>query len=154
MNDRKQSELPEAVTVSRMAEMCGLSRQRFHELIGTVFPYPVYKVSNHRPIYVREQIEVCLEVRRIGKAYYTSEPVIFYQRKKRGQRRKLVTNQTSENGRYEDLVAGLRSLGLTDVDEGRVADAIRELHPTGNENVEFGEVLREVFLHLKRQKSA
>ena len=82
MADTKASELKEAVTVSEMATMCGLSRQRFHELIGTVFPYPVYLLSNRRPIYDRKLQEVCLSVRRTGRSI-NGDPVIFYQRRSR-----------------------------------------------------------------------
>ena len=55
-----------AVSVSKMAQMVGLGRARFYQLIGSAFPFPVYNVSNHRPIYVEELQKICLEIRRSG----------------------------------------------------------------------------------------
>ena len=35
-----QNETKKAVTVAEMARMCGLSRSRFYQLIGSAFPQP------------------------------------------------------------------------------------------------------------------
>src|SRR6202521_3669747 len=53
-----------AVTVAEMARMCGLSRARFYQLIGSAFPWPVYNVATKRPFFDEEAQRICLEVRR------------------------------------------------------------------------------------------
>ena len=55
---------------------------------------------------------------------------------------------------HADLLDGLRSLGLTTVTAAQVTSVSEELYPSGTVGVDQGEVLRAVFLHLKRQNSA
>ena len=141
MTDRNASELKEAVTVSEMAAICDLSRQRFHELIGTVFPFPVYLLSNRRPIYDRKLQEVCLRVRRTGRSI-NGDPVIFYQRRSRPKA------PMTGNGKHADLIKGLESLGLTRLDERHVGQIVQELFSEGTAEVDSGEVIRQVFLRL------
>ena len=73
-------EIKQAVTVSEMARMCGLSRARFYQLIGTAFPYPVYSVSTRRPFFDQELQKVCLEVRRRN-CGIDGKPILFYSRR-------------------------------------------------------------------------
>lgn len=40
-----------AVSISEMARMVGLSRQRFHHLKGTTFPEPMRDPEYNRPLY-------------------------------------------------------------------------------------------------------
>src|SRR3954452_20763250 len=76
----EQKETKAAVTVAEMARMCGLSRSRFYQLIGTAFPEPERYPETGRPVYTEAQQEVCLEVRRrnLGIA---GNPVLFYARR-------------------------------------------------------------------------
>jgi hypothetical protein len=53
-----------AVSISEMARMVGLSRQRFHQLKGTTFPEPMRDPETNRPFYDEELQQLCLEVRR------------------------------------------------------------------------------------------
>ena len=56
-----------AATVTEVAAMCQLSRSRFYELVRAgVFPEPVQNGATKAPIYVRERIEKCLEIRQTG----------------------------------------------------------------------------------------
>ena len=153
MNDKIPQKA--VVTVSEMAQMCHLSRARFYELMNKgVFPQPVYLVTNHRPVYDAELQEVCLDVRRRGVGV-NGQAVLFYTRKKLPER----TPKSPRNGKpksppnssHVDLVNGLRALGLTATDE-QVGAAIGELFPAGIDGVDEGEVMREVFLHLRQQE--
>jgi hypothetical protein len=143
------------ITVSEMAEMCNLSRARFYELMNKgIFPAPVYLVTNHRPVYDAELQNVCLDVRRRGIGV-NGQAVLFYARKKLPER----TPKTPRNGKpkpptnsiYVDLLNGLRALGLTPTDQ-QVEAAIGELFPAGIDGVDEGELMREVFLHLRQQE--
>jgi hypothetical protein len=52
------------------------------------------------------------------------------------------------------LVDGLNALGLTTATAAKVQRVAEELYPKGTAAIDQGEVLRVVFLHLKRQNSA
>src|SRR5271170_126029 len=68
------------VTVAEMARMCGLSRSRFYQLIGSAFPQPERQPETSRPIYTEELQKVCLEVRRRN-CGIDGKPVLFYARR-------------------------------------------------------------------------
>jgi hypothetical protein len=146
-----------AVTVAEMARMVGLSRARFYQLLGTAFPFPVYHVATRRPAYVEEQQRVCLEVRRRN-CGIDGKPVMFYARridhvpaKPMSRNLKPKIKPTEPHG---DIAAGLRSLGMASVSSADVGSAIKLLFPAGVKETAPGEVIRAVFLHLKRQNSA
>ena len=50
------------VSVLEMASMVGLSRQRFYQLMGSAFPWPLYSTTTKRPFYSEEMQRICLEV--------------------------------------------------------------------------------------------
>jgi len=144
------------VTVAEMARMCGLSRSRFYQLIGTAFPQPERQPETNRPIYTEELQKVCLEVRRRN-CGIDGKPVLFYARRfgttqatPRPLKPKLEPKSKDESA----LVDGLNSLGLTTVKAAQIQRVTEELFPQGTERIDQGEVLRAVFLHLKRQNSA
>lgn len=134
------------VTVAEMARMVGLSRQRFYQLLGTTFPHPLYDVTTRRPFYPEEQQRVCLEVRRRN-CGIDGKPILFYSSRLPSAPRK---EKPASGKDMAALVDGLNSLGLT-ATAAQVEKATKELFPQGIEGIEEGEVLRAVFLHLKRQ---
>jgi hypothetical protein len=52
------------------------------------------------------------------------------------------------------LVDGLNALGLTTATAAQVQRVTEELFPKGTAGIDQGEVLRAVFLHLKRKNTA
>ena len=52
---------------------------------------------------------------------------------------------------YAGLLTGLRSLGMADVNEERVESLVLSLFPGGTNGHDLGEVIRSVFLELKKQ---
>jgi hypothetical protein len=142
------------VSVSEMARQCGLSRSRFYQLVGTTFPFPVYDVASHRPCYTEELQQVCLDVRRHN-CGIDGKAVMFYA-KRIGTtpplKRRRNTAPSKDSG-HSDRVDGLRALGLTTT-AAQVAAAVKDLFPEGIAKVDCSEVLRAVFLHIKRQNSA
>jgi hypothetical protein len=134
--------------------MVGLSRTRFYELMGTIFPCPVYDLATRRPFYPCELQQACLEVRRTN-CGIDSKPVLFYRRQGAvlaaapGQSRRKPMPADS---RYHGLVEGLRSLGLASVTTAQVQAAVQELSLAGAKD--HGEVLRLLFLHLRRQDTS
>jgi hypothetical protein len=147
-----QSEKKIAVTVAEMVKMLGLGRTRFYELMQAgIFPPPVYRISNRRPIYTDELQAVCLEVRRQNRGI-NGQPVVFNVRRHRPsgettQGRKVKPKATE---RHAGLMDALRSLGLSARVE-QVEAAISDLYPNGVENVDPTQLIKTVFLYIRRQ---
>ena len=146
-------ETKSVVSVAEMAKLVGLSRQRFYQLLGTTFPYPMYWVATRRPFYTEEMQKICLEVRRRN-CGINGKPVLFYSNgyPPRPQKPKAKSKSPRKKRRYVGLIDGLAALGLP-VKEERAAAAVKQLFPNGVDGKDEGEVLREVFLYLKRQDS-
>jgi hypothetical protein len=133
--------------------MVGLSRSRFYQLIGTAFPQPERQEGTGRPIYTEEQQQVCLEVRRRN-CGIDGKPILFYVRRigtppptSKAPKPKLESKSKDVSG----LVEGLNALGLTTATGAQVEQVTKQLFPEGTSGLDQGEVLRTVFLHLKRK---
>jgi hypothetical protein len=152
----EQNETKAVVTVAEMARMVGLSRSRFYQLVGTVFPQPDRQPGTNRPIYTKELQKVCLEVRRRN-CGIDGKPVLFYSRRPTSASARPKTPKTKLAPKGKDvaaLVDGLNALGLTTATAAQIQRVTEELFPGGSENMDQRQVLRAVFLHLKRQNSA
>lgn len=136
------------VSVAEMARMVGLSRSRFYQLVGTTFPFPLYDVATRRPFYDEELQQVCLDVRRRNVGI-DGKPMFFHCRGGNAPMPKR-TPKTAKPNQYVDLREGLEALGLTATVE-QVAVSMRFLYPNGVGFATEDDVLRTVFLHLKRQ---
>jgi hypothetical protein len=136
------------VTVAEMARMLGLSRSRFYQLVGTTFPFPIYDVKTRRPYFNEELQQACLDVRRRN-CGVDGKPVFFYCRGGGSSSAKKKPKAAKPN-QYADLIDGLQALGLTTTAE-QVAVSMRFLYPAGVGAATENDVLRTVFLHLKRQ---
>ena len=121
--------------------------------MGTTFPYPFYNVKTRRPFYPAELQQVCLEVRRRN-CGIDGKPVMFYCTGHRPRVQKPVRKRksTAKTKRYAGLIEGLTALGLP-ATERQVSEAVKQLFPKGIDGADEAEVLRAVFLHLKRQDS-
>jgi hypothetical protein len=141
------------VTVVEMARMVRLSRQRLYQLMGTAFPYPLYDTGTRRPFYPADLQQVCLDVRRRN-CGIDGKPVMFYATGHQPRQQKPVGKRKppARKRRYEGLIGGLTALGLV-VSQKQVAEAVKRLFPKGVEGKDQGEVLKAVFLFLKRQNS-
>jgi len=145
-----------AVSVSEMARMVGLSRARFYQLLGEgVFPKPKYDPSTKRPYFDEEAQAECIEVkkRNVG---INGKVVIFYASRhpligqpKRPAKPKTKPKPTSQ---YADLIDSLACLGMS-ATSPQVETAIAECFPEGIQKLESGEVVRAIFLQLKRKES-
>jgi hypothetical protein len=146
----------QAISVAEMARQVGLSRARFYQLIGTAFPCPVYDVATRRPYYPADLQAVCLEVRHRN-CGIDGKPVLFYARRTAiapAAHKRVVKRPARTNNQCSDLLDGLRSLGLMDVTAAQVAGTMKELYPFGVRDLDEGEVLRNVFLAMKRRDTA
>jgi hypothetical protein len=145
-----------AVTVAEMARMIGLSRARFYQLLGTTFPFPVHDVVTRRPFYTEEQQRICMEVRRRNSGI-DGRPILFYSCRPTvpvSSRKRRAKTATDNNGPgHASIIEALRGLGLA-VTKDQVAAVLKSAFPTGIEGIEEGEVIRRLFLEIRRQNSA
>ena len=148
-----------AISVKEMAQMCGLSRQRFGQLVKAgVFPAPLRDEGSGRPYYPPELQQVCLEVRRKN-CGVNGRIVLFYSvstpaAPKATRPRPAAKPKAPVLDRHADLLDGLHGLGLTTATGGQVGEALAHLYPGGTASVDPGQVLRAVFLHLRGKNSA
>jgi len=146
-----------AVSKSEMARMVGLSRTRFRQLVDQgVFSQPVHDIRTKRPFYTEELQRACLEVRRKN-CGINGQAVLFYARRgsvSTSAPKKRTTTKKSTTNKHTDLIDGLTALGLPSVTTAQVDQSLRELFPAGTADVPQEEVLRAVFVHLKRQDSS
>jgi hypothetical protein len=141
------------VTVAEMARMVGLSRARFYQLIGTAFPWPLYDIVTRRPHFTEEMQQVCLEVRRRN-CGVDGKPIMFYARRWSNPS-VTVSSRTKKASPpkvdvHAELVDAIRSLGLTTT-SAQVSEAVMQLFPMGTTNTDQGEIIRAIFVHLKRR---
>ena len=152
-----------AVSVSQMAKMLELSRGRLYELIdkGVFYP-PVYGITNRRPFFPQDTQEANLRVRadQIGA---NGQFVLFYEHRPRQYRRQPHSTTANrrqgnaaprQNNVTSSLMSGLRSLGMADVNVAQVGQALAECYPNGTEEADDSTVLRTVYRHLRRARTA
>ncbi len=155
----------EAVSVTGMARMVGLSRARFYQLMREgVFPLPSRQDETGRPFFNREQQERCLEVRRMNRGV-NGQVILFYAmrvptvvsaarppRRESRSRQRRVSNQPSRDPIMVELHHGLTQLGLTVGDRDIRAALVAE-YPDGHDGVDSADLLRSVFARLSRRDS-
>lgn len=158
------------VTIVEMARLVGLSRTRFRQLVAVgVFPSPKRNAETGRPYFDADGQAACLSVR-AKNCGINGQPVLFYSRRMvpqpspaarrplsaqsgKPRQRKTTAPPASGRGEVAVLVDGLRQLGLSDVNEQKVADALRVCFPGGTEGKPSNEVLLAVFRRLMRRDS-
>jgi hypothetical protein len=156
MYETNETQTKAVVSVAEMARTIGLSRARFYQLIGSTFPPPLYTEATKRPYYDERLQTVCLDVRRRN-CGIDGKPVLFYSRRPLGAPipgRKPRKAAAANDDRNADLLDGLKGLGLAAVTAAQVGEAVKQLYPNGMEQVSRGEVLRAVFLHLRRRNTS
>jgi hypothetical protein len=146
-------EFKAAVTVAEMARMCSLSRSRFYQLIGTALPQP-NRDENGRPYYDADQQQVCLGVRRRN-CGIDGRPILFYAPRHCAPitSPKKAKAKPAPSNPHAEIIEGVRALGVGMATTSQVDVAISQLFPNGVAGVDVGQVIREVFLSIKRQDS-
>ena len=84
------------------------------------------------------------------------KPILFYATRHplgvKSAPMKKPKAEAKPKNQYADLLAGLRSLGL-EITAAQVEPVVKELFPVGIQNLDSGEVIRGVFLRIKRQNT-
>lgn len=150
-----------AISITTMASRCGLSRARFYELIAAgIMPQPCYCLHTRRPLYPRELIDACLQVRssNIGANgryilfYNRQQPVPMESVSTRPRRQRRTNPALDEN--IASLREGLASLGMVSVSDGQIATALASAFPAGTNGLDQGTVLASVFRLLRSPQTA
>lgn len=154
-NSNNSAETKAGISIKEMASLCGLSRQRFMQLVKVgVFPAPLYAVATKRPFYDALMQQTCLEVRRRN-CGINGKVVMFYARRSSAPAStapdKAKKPKPTKDNRFADILDGLRGLGLVTATTAQVAKAVGELFPGGTGTTDPGEVIRAVFLHIRRK---
>jgi hypothetical protein len=154
MSANLETQTKAIVTIAEMARMLGLSRARLYQLQRSCsLPSPVYDITTHRPVYVEEQQRICLEVRRRN-CGIDGKPILFYaHRSPAPAKARPIKIAPKSNRDISGLVEGLNALGLTTTTAAQIEKVTKELFPNGTGGIIQSEVLRAVFLHLKRNNS-
>lgn len=141
-----------AISVSEMARMLSMSRARFYQLMNNgVFPKPLIEVSTSRPYFDEQLQETCLNVRRRN-CGVNGRPVMFYPIRQAVSVsiKPTMKNKTVAKEKHTELIESLSCLGLT-VNGPQVEAALTECYPTGIADTDQGNIVRQLFLYLKRQ---
>lgn len=139
-----QVRLKAAVSVTAMARLVGLSRSRFYDYVRrNVFPQPVYSLATRRPFYTADMQQEILSVRQTGIGC-NGAYVLFYEK----QPRPVGSSRRTEPA--NELIEGLKSLGLTNITVAQVNAAIAAAFPKGVDGIDEAVVLRTVYRHLRR----
>lgn len=145
-----------AVSVSEMARSVGLSRARFYQLIrrGT-FPPPDKEAVTGRPCYFEEGQRQVMDVRRRN-CGIDGKPILFYARRRDfgASKRPSKPKLESKSKDVSALIDGLNALGLTTATAAQVQSVIEQLYPGGTGGMDQGEVLKAVFLEIRRRNSS
>jgi hypothetical protein len=144
-----------AISIKDCAALCGLSRQRFMQLVKSgVFPTPLIDKATKRPYFTDDMQAQCLEVRKKNMGI-NGKVVMFYSRRPNTtpMTPKEKKPKDKPTDRHTEIVDGLKALGLVTVTTTQVAEAVKELFPKGISAVEQGEVIRAVFVYIHRKNS-
>jgi len=144
------SELRDAMSIAETARLIQMSRSRFHQLIGTVFPEPL-RDAKGRPYYTRQDQQIIVEIRRRNVGV-NGQPILF---RATGMRTASAPRKPKEIKPKEDhreVLVAVRELGLTQASIKDVDECVRSLFPDGK-MPEQEDIIRRVFLSLNSRFS-
>lgn len=131
-----------------MSEICEFSRSRWYELVEAgIFPPPVMISPLKRPIYDRDLIAKCLEIKKTGVGF-NGQPVVWNRKNQKGVRK---PQQKPSTPHTTEICEAIKALGLnTNVQS--VTEVLLDLYPDGFEGHDRGEVIRNAFLKLQGKR--
>jgi hypothetical protein len=137
------------VSVTDMAKLVGLSRQRFNQLVRQgVFPAADRDETSGRPFYNADKQQQCLLVRQTHTGI-NGRPILFYSRR-RDTGTKRSSSKPSAPKVDTTIIQQLAELGVN-VTMKEVETASATVFPAGTISIAHGMVLKSLFLHFRRK---
>ncbi len=156
MNDEKTPKYRQVYSVSSMAMSLQMSRSRFYQCMSAgYFLKPKYTEDTNRPYFTSDMAQRNMEVKRTNVGV-NGRICIFYgprNIKPSSKQRTISKKKSVAQDKYSDLIEGLKSLGLIDVPPKKVESALQACFPDGVQNEDEGQVLKTIYLFIKRQNS-
>jgi hypothetical protein len=148
------NEYRDAMNIAETARLIHMSRSRFNQLLGTVFPLPK-RDDQGRPYFDREQQMQIVEIRRTNKGM-DGRPILF---RASGSRSSMPTKpRTKAPGTpkqdHTELLNAIRALGLEGATRKDIEQCLSHLFPEGRLPTDQGDLIRQVFLSIKSRFSA
>jgi DNA-binding transcriptional MerR regulator len=148
MSDIRKS----VVSITDMAKLVGLSRQRFCQLMRQgVFPPPDRDEVSGRPYYNSEKQQQCLVVRQTNTGI-NGTSILFYA-KRRDTGAKRVSTQAKSRKADATIIQQLSELGVH-VTMRDVEAATATLFPGGTISIAPETHLKSLFLHFRSKNRA
>ena len=148
------NEYREAMNVAETARLISMSRSRFNQLLGTVFPLP-QRDEHGRPYFDHAQQMQIVEIRRTNKGL-DGRPILFRATGARSSTtwKPRTTSPSTPKKDHTDLLNAVRSLGLERATRKDIEQSLSSLFPDGHLPVDQGDLIRQVFLSIKSRFSA
>ena len=142
-----------AVSVTEMAKMAGLSRARFYQLVKKgAFPTPDKDQISGRSCYLAEKQQQILESRRKN-CGIDGKPILFYSRRSDSGKPKIKSVSLKlQSKAITNILESLTSLNVK-ISTEKLQSLLMESYPQGIDQIDPGEVVRTLFLRIKRQNS-
>lgn len=148
MNEVRKS----VVSITDMARLVGLSRQRFGQLVREgVFPPADHDPISGRPFYNSDKQQQCLLVRQTNTGI-NGRAILFYSRR-RDTGTKRASAKAKAGTQDTTVVQQLAELGLS-VTVREIETATATLFPGGATAVAPEALLKSLFLHFRRRNTA
>jgi len=144
----------DAMNVAETARLIQMSRSRFNQLLGSVFPQP-QRDERGRPFFDRQQQMRIVEIRRTNKGM-DGRPILFRATGSRtsSPKRPRTKSPAISNHDYTQLLSAVRSLGLERATHKDIEHCLSTLFPDGRLPADQGTLIRQVFLSIKSRFSA
>ena len=142
-----------AVSVTEMAKMAGLSRARFYQLVKKgAFPVADKDQISGRSCYLAEKQQRILESRRKN-CGIDGKPILFYSRRSDSGKPKIKSvSPKLQSKAATNILESLTSLNVK-ISTEKLQSLLIESYPQGIDQIDPGEVVRTLFLRIKRQNS-
>jgi len=125
--------LPEIISINQLCSLMSISRSRYYQILSEGLILPPILSDSKRPYFTRELALKNLAV------------------KKNNNNKK--ENKKKTTNKYIDIIDGLSSLGIDEVSKSQIEDALKKCFPDGTNNVDEGEILRQVFCLISKQNT-
>lgn len=149
--------LPEIISINQLCSLMGISRSRYYQILSEGLILPPTHSDSQRPYFTKEMALRNLEVKKNNIGVNGKICIFYNSRDSPVSSRKNITpkneNKKKPTDKYTDLIEGLSSLGIDEVSNSQIEKYIRKCFPNGVDNVDDGEVLRQVFCLIKAQNT-